>query len=100
MINEVKQGFGSFVVGWETAWELWIPKPFVQRHLATVDCSTLTDCAEVTAILRLEPLLAWIVSKDCLQTQTRLLTEIGRFTWCGELLRVGSLAVAVCVSDM
>ena len=33
MINEVKQGLAPQIVGWVTAWELLIPKPFFNSAL-------------------------------------------------------------------
>ena len=78
-----------------------------QRHLAATDCSISTDCAELTALICLEPLLAWIV-RDSLcpklvnwssrawiafLQQTWLHTETGCFTWWGMLSIVSQFQV-------
>ena len=79
----------------------WFPNLFVQRHLVATDCSISTDCAELTALICLEPLLAWIVSDSlcpklvnwsssariAFLRQTRLRTETICFTWCTDIQR-------------
>ena len=71
------------------------PNHFVQRHLAATDGSISTGCAELTAFICQEPLLAWIVSDSlcpklvnwsssarfAFLQQTRLRTETSCFTW-------------------
>ena len=66
----------------------------MERHLAATDRSISIDCADFTALIRPEPLLAWIVSDSLCPKlvnwsssariaflwQTRLRTETGCFT--------------------
>ena len=72
---------------------------FVQRHLAATDCSMSTDCAELTALIRPEPLMAWIVrdslcpklanwsssARIAFLRQTQLRPETNCFPWWTDL---------------